>query len=481
MVTHLAFSLNRKAIVDGILIPKYYDPELDIAVRLASKGFNLPELGEVLLPGASGSQLGTWIPREHYGTGDVPYVRTSDLTHWRIRPDYKKGVSTTLYEELKGRQDVRPLDLLMVAHGSYLVGTSAIVDEEDAKLLLQDHVFRLRVNPTSGVDPYLLLAALTTKFVKRQVRARQFSADIIDKIGERHLGIRVPLPQSEEQRVKVSCAVKAIIDQQTQIRAQIKKVSKSNLRMTRERAEARHGFTVVRQDVRGRVLIPKYYDPALEAQLREAQADSGVPWVTLGQLVKDGVVSLGTGVEVGKMAYGTGTVPFIRTSDIADWEVKREPKQGVSQQVFAKFEKKAALKPLDVLVVRDGTYLVGSSALVTDADVPALFCGGMFRLRVKEKDRLDPHVLLAYLNLPIARKQMRARQFTRDVIDTLGNRILEVTIPSPFHKSAAAIGERVRSIVAEKSEIKAAITSVVRLLEPEVPPISLGRPGWSMR
>jgi len=458
-----------------------YDPELDTAVRLASRDFELPTLGDVLLPGTGGSQLGTWIPREHYGTGDVPYVRTSDLTNWRIRPDYKKGVAATLYEELKGRQDVKHLDLLMVAHGSYLVGTSAIVGEDDAKLLLQDHVFRLRVNPSAGVDPYLLLAALTTNFVKRQVRARQFSADIIDKIGERHLGIRVPLPQADERRATVSRTVKAIVDQQTRIRKEIKQVSKSNLRMTRERAEARHGFTVVRRNLQGRILIPKYYDPALEAQLTEAQSDSGVPWVTLGELLKDGVVLLGTGVEVGKMAYGTGTIPFIRTSDIADWEVKREPKQGVSQAVFAKYERKAALKPLDVLVVRDGTYLVGSSALVTDADVPALFCGGIFRLRVKDKERLDPHVLLAYLNLPIVRKQMRARQFTRDVIDTLGNRILEVTIPSPFHKSAASVGERVRSIVAEKSEIKAAITSVVRLMEPEVPRISVGRPGWSMR
>ena len=72
MVTHLAFSLNRKAIVDGILIPKYYDPELDIAIRLASKDFELPSLGDVLVPGVAGSQLGIWIRREHYGTGDVP-------------------------------------------------------------------------------------------------------------------------------------------------------------------------------------------------------------------------------------------------------------------------------------------------------------------------------------------------------------------------------------------------------------------------
>ena len=117
-------------------------------------------------------------------------------------------------------------------------------------------------------------------------------------------------------------------------------MAKSNLRMTRERAEARHGFTVIRRDLQASILIPKYYDPALEAQLAEEQADSSGPWVTLGDLVKAGLLSAGTGVEVGKMAYGTGNIPFIRTSDIADWEVKREPRQGISEKVYAKFEKK---------------------------------------------------------------------------------------------------------------------------------------------
>lgn len=62
---------------------------------------------------------------------------------------------------------------------TYLVGTVALVTEADAKLVLQDHIFRLRVNPESGVSPQLLLAALSTAFVRRQVRSRQFSADTL--------------------------------------------------------------------------------------------------------------------------------------------------------------------------------------------------------------------------------------------------------------------------------------------------------------
>jgi hypothetical protein len=217
--THLSFEMAKSAIIDRILIPKYYDPELKLAADLAAaSGFDLPELGEIVLPGDEGSRLGSWIRRGYYGTGNIPFVRTSDLSNWRIRADYKKGISPAVYERVRSKQDVRIGDVLMVAHGSYLIGAVAIVTDQESQLLLQDHLFRLRCNPTAGISPYLFLAALSTSFVRRQVRSRQFSADIIDKIGERHLGIRVPLPKDATVRQEITERVANVIRKQTEIR-----------------------------------------------------------------------------------------------------------------------------------------------------------------------------------------------------------------------------------------------------------------------
>jgi len=481
MQTHLAFRINRSQIERGILIPKFYDPELQLAVRAASCEFELPELGDILYSGVLGSQLGVWIEREHYGSGNIPYVRTSDLSHWRIRADYKKGVSAVIYTRFKSRIDIQKNDLLMVAHGSYLVGTAAMVTSTDGRILLQDHVFRLRPNPASGIEPELLLAALSTRFVRRQVRSRQFSADIIDKIGERHLGLRIPIPRNHRVRDQVIANVRLVLEEQTKAREEIRRASGSDLRMTRERAEARHGFTVPRSSIKNRILIPKYYDPDLERELAEAESNWDGPWLSLGELSKRGHLKMTTGVEVGKMAYGTGNIPFIRTSDLVDWEIKRDPRQGVSKEIYQQYEKKAALRQNDIVLVRDGTYLVGSSALVSESDVPALFCGGIFRIRVQNTEKIDPHALLAYLNLPIVRRQLRARQFTRDVIDTLGYRVFEVKIPAANNRAGRALADRVRAVMERKSRVKSEISETVRLLEPTVPAISAGRPGWSMR
>lgn len=482
MDTHLAFGLRRSDVQDRILIPKYYDPDLKAAVGLAKDaGFDTPELGELLLPGDAGSRLGDWVPREYYGSGPLPYVRTSDLSHWRIRPDFKKGVSEDVYERYAARQGVFANDILMVAHGSYLVGAVAMVVEGEERLLLQDHIFRLRVDPACGVDPRLILAALSTAFVRRQVRSRQFSADIIDKIGDRHLAIRIPLPQDVAVRQGVVDSVAATLSAQDAKRSIATSITGGNLAIAPSRTDSRLTFPVRRDAIRDRVLVPKYYDPDLEDDLAAQMRALPIPWVSLGELVARGVMTAETGVEVGKMAYGTGPIPFMRTTDLAEWEMKLDPKQGVSEEIYTQHARRAGLLADDVLVVRDGTYLVGSSAIVSSDDVPALFCGGIYRLRSTAHDEVDPGALLAYLNLPIVRRQMRAKQFTRDVIDTLGYRLLEVLIPSPSQADSPQVSATMQEVRRSMAATKRAITSAIDALEPPSPIQVAGRPAWSMR
>ena len=87
--------------------------------------------------------------------------------------------------------------------------------------------------------------------------------------------------------------------------------------------------------------------------------------VTIAELVEDGVLSLASGDEPGKMAYGTGTIPFVRTSDFANWEIKHDPKQGVSEQIYNAYATKEDVQAEDILLVRDGTYLIGNTCIIT--------------------------------------------------------------------------------------------------------------------
>ena len=87
----------------------------------------------------------------------------------------------------------------------------------------------------------------------------------------------------------------------------------------------RLGFTISLDAVKNGIFLPKYYDPYISQRLKELAVSHDL--VSIGELVESGHINLSTGNEIGKMAYGTGDIPFIRTSDIANGEIKTHPKQ----------------------------------------------------------------------------------------------------------------------------------------------------------
>ena len=55
----------------------------------------------------------------------------------------------------------------------------------------------------------------------------------------------------------------------------------------------------------------------------------------------------------------------------------------------------------DILVVNDGTYLMGRTAIITEADIKIVFQSHFRRIKVLKKDILSPYLLLALLGLEI--------------------------------------------------------------------------------
>jgi type I restriction enzyme M protein len=166
-------------------------------------------------------------------------------------------------------------------------------------------------------------------------------------------------------------------------------------------------------------------------------------------------VSIDTGIEIGKMAYGTGNIPFIRTSDLSNWEIKTEFKHGVSADLYEQMKRHIDVQPDDILMVRDGTYLIGTTAIVTEDDVPMLFQSHIFRIRVLDSSVIDPWLLLVCLNMPVVKMQIRAKQFTQDIIDTLGQRVLELVIPIPKEiKIRESISADARELVKSRTKLR---------------------------
>lgn len=228
------------------------------------------------------------------------------------------------------------------------------------------------------------------------------------------------------------------------------------------------GFTIQVGEIRDLVLAPRYYDPEPARGLLPLAETHDL--MRIRDLEAAGQISITTGHEVGKLAYGSGAIPFVRTSDISNWEVKVDPKHCVDQETFRTLAPKQDVRAGDILMVRDGTYLIGTCAMVTRHDEQIVIQSHLLKLRVHDAAPFDSHFLLAVLSSTPVQAQIRSLSFTQDIIDSLGDRIRDVLIPVPRDRDRLeAISRKVQRVIDDRVEARELSREVVReVVEPAV-------------
>ena len=225
------------------------------------------------------------------------------------------------------------------------------------------------------------------------------------------------------------------------------------------------GFAVKQSQIVDSIYLPIYYNPEIRQSLDSLKDKYTL--VKVSELVDKELLALSNGDEVGKLAYGTGSIPFIRTSDIANWEIKLDPKQGLSQEIYEGLKEKQDVQALDILMVKDGTYLVGTCAMITEEETQIVYQSHLWKIRSLDHDKLNPYLLLALLSSPIVKQQIRSKQFTQDIIDTIGRRVLELELPFPKDKEQEQqIIDRVQEVFAKRTEAKNLMRNVLLNITP---------------
>lgn len=477
----LAYKINSRDIVNHIFIPKYYDPDLKKELYMLETTHDLITIGALLDAGDISVQTGHEIGKMAYGTGNIPFVRTSDITNWEIKTIPKQGVSEEIYKLYDEKEDVQAGDILLVRDGTYLIGTNCIITAMDTPMVYQSHILKFRINNQEKLNPYILFLAFNNELVQRQIRNIQFTADIIDTIGNRYREIILPIPKEKAKRDYLSSEIRNALETRIKYKAAVKqmpllieKVLDANNvasldeffnspletileSLVQDTVTLEFGdfsaFHLSSCRIKNNIFLPKYYDPAITNIL--SRLSKSCQLFSVQDLIDSNVIAISTGDEIGKMAYGTGEIPFVRTSDFSNWEIKSDTKQGVSEDIYTQYAPKEDVQALDILLVRDGTYLVGTSCMITESDTKMLYCGGLIKIRVLDKTIIDPYCLLGLLNSYIVKRQIRTKQFTRDVIDTLGQRLKEVFIPIPKDENIKAeISRRVQAIIHNRVEAR---------------------------
>ena len=132
----------------------------------------------------------------------------------------------------------------------------------------------------------------------------------------------------------------------------------------------RLGFTMYEGDIVNDILIPRYYNPDRKRALEAIEGTGDFDLKTVGELRDAGVLSFrGARTTIEPDDYQeSGAVPFVRTSDIGNWEINVDIPHWVSEETWARVKDRQNIQPGDILFVKDGTFLIGDSAVVTAHD-----------------------------------------------------------------------------------------------------------------
>lgn len=226
---------------------------------------------------------------------------------------------------------------------------------------------------------------------------------------------------------------------------------------------SKFGFIIEKNKLLDNILIPHYYNPETHTMLKKIEETKQYELIRIQDLIDRGIIKIKRGNEIGSNVYGLGNIPFIRTTDLINWELQIDPLHCVPKEVYDLYKKRQDLREEDILFVNEGTYFIGRVSMLTDLDVKVIIQSHIRRIRVVDREKLDPYLLFWSLNKAVTRQQIDDKTFMQATLPSLGNRLNEIFIPIPIVDSEKTkISEEVKEIINKKRDLKARIMSFYR-------------------
>lgn len=181
-------------------------------------------------------------------------------------------------------------------------------------------------------------------------------------------------------------------------------------------------------DVDADVLVPRFY----RAIRRTINLPADRRAVRVSELLGDGTIRAWDGHgSPSSQEKGSGNIPYIRVSDIVNWELYRNPVSGIEQEVYERFlRNKERPQAGDVIFVRRGSYRIGTVAMASPRDTQVLLTRELLTMRVQDNDHgITPAYLLAMLSSEYVQDQIADYVFYDTTMPTIGDRWKHLVLP----------------------------------------------------
>jgi len=206
-------------------VPVYFDerPQREFETLLENDdfdGWSSASLGDLIAKGWVRATAGHGSPSADLRTGEVPYIKVSDIRAGLVNINPSNRVSNVVAERFWGGSDsgLQAWDLITPIRTSKNIGEFAVLMPGQERVVLTKEMLVLRATEDAPFDNFYLLWAMTLKAVRRQWGRVIFMQTNREDVGARYREIQVPIPPAADQARAASQAFRTYYTESQKIR-----------------------------------------------------------------------------------------------------------------------------------------------------------------------------------------------------------------------------------------------------------------------
>ena len=441
--------------------PRYFYNRHMLTETFDKLGYSI--ITDVSKPPMSGSTPEHFDERRH--PSDAFFIKSADVKRYNLN---KTTVSYTVSEIHKKRKNkyVFPQDILVSNTGKYL-GFACVIPSYIPEATTNQNISTLRLIDNGFYTSEFLTAYLNSYFGQREIES------LLTLTGQKYLNstnfkkLRVPIVTAQQVE-EITYLMKSIVDREARAVNNIEQAQYlfySRIGIDFKVVAKENDFSVDKSKFDNADLwTPMYSYPLYVNTLKTIKSK----WqtVTVGQ-----ISNLKKGDEVGSETYigyldkRKTDVPFIRTSDIVNYETDQYPDFYIPVEIYNELEQ--GFQSGDVLFTKDGK--IGMVGMITEND-KVIISSGFVGLRLNNKAK-EYNITPEYLFLSLSIKEIglyasKRRTVVASTIPHLREeRMKEIEIPVLDKKTIDEITALVKQAFQLKDEKKHLIAEVREMMD----------------
>lgn len=213
------------------------------------------------------------------------------------------------------------------------------------------------------------------------------------------------------------------------------------------------------------VLVPRYYDQRWNQDITALCERESLQTISLAQLQADGILKVREGHGSPSSDFRTGTIPYVKVSDIRSLRVNVNPTNLIPLVLAKKFWRgeESGLKAWDLISPNRASNNIGEFAILLPGEERLVVTKEVFIFRVAENEKgWDAFYLLWALCLRAVRRQWQRVTLMQTNREDVADRYKEVLLPAPPDAEwARKVSAPFRDYFTTISEAKREFTSAV--------------------